>query len=201
MLLLTIYVTNSYRFLRGFSNLNYEVKAKEKKFMHEAIDIIASPGRFYSLETIQNDWERSAVEKAGKVLFEPSEPFPFYRPDGEKIVEMPNDYLFFSNRSDHLRITDDMSAHVIWEIDLPDRLKRGFLIFLGETSTAGTDVFAVSKDMKEWHPLRIERSSQIVEAVKDLNIFKDTKKIYIKFYESKLSNVLCYGYMVLAETY
>lgn len=203
ILIFLTYITNNYQFIkpRFSSNLNYEVKKNEKKFIDEVMDIISSQNRIYVFDTIQKEWEKNIIEKIGKVVYEADQPFPYYLPPGEKPVEIPAEYLFFSNKSDHLHIADDLNAYVIWEVNFPGGLKRGFLIFLAQTSTANTEVVAISKDRKEWLPFNIEKSSEIVEIVKDLNSFKGIRKIYIKFYESKMSHAQFYGYMVLAEIY
>lgn len=202
ILIFLTYITNNYQFIkpRFSSNLNYEVKNGEKRFMNEVMDIISSRNRIYIFETIQDGWEKNIMEMKGKVVYEPAKPFPFYLPEGEKPIVMPSDYLFFSNKSDHLHIPDDTNAHVIWEVDFPGSLKRGFLIFLAQTSSANTEMVAISKDRKEWLPINIDKSSEIVEIVKDLNSYKGARKIYIKFYESKMSHARFYGYLVLAET-
>jgi len=202
ILIFITYITNTYKFIthRFASNLNYEVKKGEKIFMNEVMGIISSRNLMYIFETIQEGWEKNIMEMRGNVVYEPAQPFPFYLSEGENPIEMPSDYLFFSNKSDHLRIPDDSNAHVIWEVNFQGGLKRGFLIFLAQTSSANTEVVAISKDRKEWLPFNIEKSSEIVEIVKDLNSFKGVRKIYIKFYESKTSHARFYGYMILAET-
>ena len=203
ILVLITYITNNYKFLkkRFSSNLNYEIKEGEKRFINEVIDIISSPKSFYIFDTIQKNWETEILEKTGNVAYVPSQPFPYFLAEDEQPVEMPPDYLYFTNNSDHLYLFDDLDAHVIWEVNLPGPLKRGYLICTAQTTTANTEIVAISNDLARWRPFSIRKSSQTVEVIEDLKCFKGSRKIYIKFYESKRSMARFYGYMVLAETY
>ena len=120
---------------------------------------------FFGRSDIKEDWDSIVVSKQGKVK---------WLPDHGGI----------------LQILDDLSANVVWRIDLPFPLVDGAVHVDAVSSSSGTRMIAVSKDGVAWKSATHPGGAHFQTVSIRLDSFKEAKTIYVKLYEDRFSNIL-----------